>query len=181
MLFYYSTHDGQARRIAQRISDVLHDHGIAANPQDVSLDPPTGVNLAQTDLLILVASVRYGHHGRAAEALIRRYARLETPPPLVLASVNLTARKPDRHTPQDNPYLRKWIRCHHLSPVLTTAFAGRLDYPHYAWWERQIIRLIMTMTGGETNPTACIDYTSWSEVDNFAHTLSTLIGETSLA
>jgi menaquinone-dependent protoporphyrinogen oxidase len=47
-------------------------------------------------------------------------------------------------------------------------FAGKLDYPRYRWFDRQMIRLIMALTGGPTDPTTVVDYTDWAAVDGFA-------------
>jgi menaquinone-dependent protoporphyrinogen oxidase len=51
---------------------------------------------------------------------------------------------------------------------LAVAIAGRLDYRRYGWRDRQIIRFIMWMTGGPTDPETNIEYTSWPAVDEFA-------------
>ena len=82
-------------------------------------------------------------------------------PPLALASVNLTARKPAKTTASGNTYLRKLIARHHLAPALAVAFAGRFDYRSYSWRDRQIIRFIMLLTRGPTDPDTCVEYTSW--------------------
>jgi menaquinone-dependent protoporphyrinogen oxidase len=103
-----------------------------------------------------------------AQRFLARYARLVTPPPLVLLSVNLTARKPSKTTPEGNTYLRKAIRRHRLRPVLAGAIAGRLDYPRYRWFDRQMIRLIMMMTGGPTDRAAQVEFTDWAQVEILA-------------
>ena len=48
---------------------------------------------------------------------------------------------------------------------MAAAVAGRLDYPHYRWLDRQIIRFIMKMTGGPTDPRSCVEFTAWKAVD----------------
>ena len=58
--------------------------------------------------------------------------------------------------------------------MLAAAFAGRLDYPRYRWLDRQIIRCIMWLTGGPTDPGTSIEYTSWESVDAFAARLAAL-------
>jgi menaquinone-dependent protoporphyrinogen oxidase len=86
----------------------------------------------------------------------------------VLASVNLTARKPGKDTAEGNVYLRKLIARNSLSPVLATAFAGRLDYPRYGLFDKTMIRFIMLVTGGPTDPASVVEYTRWDKVDAFA-------------
>ena len=169
---YYATRDGQSRRIAEHISRRLAESGIVATPQDLAVTSAAG--LAQASLVVLVAAVRYGRHLPEADRFMASYASLSSPPPLALASVNLTARKPAKATATGNGYLRKAIQRHHLAPALAVAFAGRLDYPSYGWWDRQIIRFIMLLTGGPTDPSTCVEYTSWPAVDEFAARIAEL-------
>jgi menaquinone-dependent protoporphyrinogen oxidase len=162
---YYATRDGQARRIAAHIADRLGGQAIHAMPQDLGIVTPQPQALARASLLVLIAAVRYGRHLPEAEQLLRAYAGLADRPPLVLASVNLTARKPGKDTPEGNGYLRKLIARHSLRPAAAAAIAGRLDYPRYNWRDRQIIRFIMLLTGGPTDPKATVEYTAWDAVD----------------
>jgi menaquinone-dependent protoporphyrinogen oxidase len=80
----------------------------------------------------------------------------------------LTARKPGKTSATGTPYLRKLRARDRLTPALAVAFAGRLDYRRYSWRDRQIIRFIMLLTRGPTDPDTCIEYTSWPAVDEFA-------------
>lgn len=173
-LVFYATRDGQSRRIATRIADRLVAHGIEAAAHDLADASPTPAELAGASLVVLIAAVRYGRHLPEAMRFLKLYRRLSERPPLALASVNLTARKPGKSTADGNPYLRKLIACCATKPVLAAAFAGRLDYPRYRWLDRQIIRGIMLLTGGPTDTRSCVVYTSWNAVDEFASQLAEL-------
>ena len=165
---YYATHDGQSRRIAEHISRRLAEGDIIAPPQDVASAPATPADLATASVVVLVAAVRYGRHLPEADRFLAAYRSLSSPPPLAFASVNLTARKPAKTTATGNAYVRKTIARYRLTPALAVAFAGRLDYRRYGWLDRQIIRFIMLLTRGPTDPDTCIEYTSWHAVDEFA-------------
>jgi len=173
MQLFYATRDGQSRRIAERIAGRIAVMGIETRPQDLAVAQPSPRELAGP--IVLVAAVRYGRHLPEAERFLRAYRGLGVPPPLVLLSVNLTARKPGKNTPERNLYLRKLIRRHRLKPVLARAIAGRLDYPRYTWLDRQLIRFIMTLTGGPTDPSTCTEFTAWDEVDALAGRISELL------
>jgi len=163
---YYATRDGQSRRIAEHISRSLAAAGVTATPRDAATMQPA--DLAAASVVVLVAAVRYGHHVPEAERFLAAYRSHASPPPLALASVSLVARKPGRTTAQGNPYLRKVIARHRLAPALAVAFAGRLEYRRCGWLDRQIIRVIMLLTGGPTEPGTCVEFTSWPAVDEFA-------------
>jgi menaquinone-dependent protoporphyrinogen oxidase len=171
---YYATRDGQSRRIAEHISRVLAESEALAPPQEVTGTRPAPADLAAASVVVLVAAVRYGRHLPEAERFLAAYRSLSAPPPLALASVNLIARKPAKSTATGNPYLRKLIARHRLTPALSVAFAGRLDYRRYGWLDRQIIRFIMLLTGGPTSPDTEIEYTSWHAVDEFAARITDL-------
>ncbi len=171
---YYATRDGQARRIAEHIWRRLGDGRTLPAPRDLLPVPPHPAELAQAPLIVLVAAVRYGRHLPEVEPFLNAYSALPAPPPLALASVNLSARKPGKTTSSGNPYLRKTIARHRLAPVAAIAFAGRLDYCRYSWSDRQIIRFIMLLTGGPTDLDTSVEYTSWSAVDKFADQIAAL-------
>jgi menaquinone-dependent protoporphyrinogen oxidase len=171
---YYATRDGQARRIAEHICRRLYDGRTPFAPRNLLPTLPPPAELAHAPLIVLVAAVRYGKHLPEVERFLSAYCALPSSPPLALASVNLSARKPGKTTSSGNPYLRKTIARHRLAPAAAVAFAGRLDYRRYSWWDRQIIRFIMLLTGGPTDPDTCIEYTSWSAVDEFADQLAAL-------
>ena len=178
MQLYYATHDGQARRIAERIAGRLAERGIPASPQDLAASLPAAEKLAQARLVTIVSAVRYGRHLPQGRRFLSIYQTLRAPPPLVFLSVCLAARKPGRDTAEGNPYLRKAIARHRLAPALALAVAGRLDYPRYGWLDRQMIRFIMTLTGGPTDPGASIEYTAWDVVDDVALRIAELLDRT---
>ena len=161
MLLFYATRDGHSRRIAAHIAARLAERGICAAPHDLAGAFPAPADLAAAPLVVVVAAVRYGRHLPEAERFFATYRELLARTRLVFVSVNLTARKPGKDTAAGNQYLRKSIARHQLKPALAAAVAGRLDYPHYGWFDKQIIRLIMKMTGGPTDPRSCVEFTAW--------------------
>ena len=177
---YYATRDGQSRRIAEHIAGRLAEAGIGASARDLAAALPADLDLAAAAVVVLVAAVRYGRHLPEADRLLAVYRSLQSPPPLALASVNLTARKPGKTSVAGNVYLRKLIARHRLAPAVAVAFAGRLDYRRYGWRDRWIIRFIMLLTGGPTDPTTCIEYTSWPAVGDFAASVIALLRRVAL-
>jgi menaquinone-dependent protoporphyrinogen oxidase len=171
---FYATRDGQSRRIAERIASRLAENGIPALPHDLAVASANARKLVEARLVVVVAAVRYGRPLPEAEQFLESYRALRHPPLLVLLSVNLTARKPGKDTADGNPYLRKSIARHRLAPALALAIAGRLDYSRYGWLDRQLIRFIMKLTGGPTDPKTCIDYTPWHVVDDLAARIAEL-------
>jgi menaquinone-dependent protoporphyrinogen oxidase len=87
-------------------------------------------------------------------------------------SVNIVARKPNKNTPQTNPYLLKFLKHISWKPENLAVFGGKLDYQRYGLFDRYMIRFIMWMTKGDTDLNSVIEYTNWDEVEKFAHLMS---------
>ena len=174
LLVCYATRDGQSRRIAERIAAQLVEGGPSVIPYDLSVAPPPPAELERCRLVVLVMAVRYGRHLPVADRFFATHRALLARARLVLISVSLTARKPGKDSVEGNRYLQKSIARHGLKPDLAAAVAGRLDYQRYGWLDRQIIRLIMKMTGGPTDPQSSVEFTQWAVVDKLASRIADL-------
>jgi menaquinone-dependent protoporphyrinogen oxidase len=82
------------------------------------------------------------------------------------------ARKPEKRQPDTNPYLKKFLKEISWKPKKIAVFAGKIDYPRYTFFDRNMIRLIMWMTKGPTDPAATIEFTDWKQVEEFGVTIS---------
>lgn len=177
MLLCYATRDGQTKKIADRLAARLAANGITVTSRDLEREAPTAAEIAAAPLVAAVLAIRYGKHLPQSARFIDAYHACPAPPPLALASVCLTARKPGKDTAEGNVYLRKLIARNRLSPALATAFAGRLDYPRYGVLDRLAIRFIMWITGGPTDPSVTVEFTDWAKVDAFADGILALHGK----
>jgi menaquinone-dependent protoporphyrinogen oxidase len=77
------------------------------------------------------------------------------------------ARKPEKRRPEANPYLQKFLMQIAWQPKELAVFAGKIDYPSYGPLDRLMIRLIMWMTKGPTDPTTVVEFTDWQQVEAF--------------
>ena len=170
---FYSTRDGQSERIAQRVVARLCDSGATTTIHLLTRSTQPTIE-ARCRAIVAILAVRYGGMLPEAAEFLTGYAGRDQAPPLALAVVSLVARDKSRRTPQTNPYLRKTLAHYRLRPALATALAGRLNYPKYRFVDKQMIRLIMAMTGGVTDGRSDIEYTDWAQVDDFAAAIVTL-------
>jgi len=170
ILILYSTVDGHTLRICRRLEALLAPQG-----HDVSLvelTDRTRTPLEAFDKVVLGASIRYGKHRPCVAAFLRANREALERKPTALFTVNIVARKPEKSAPDTNPYLRKLVRRIGWRPARLEVFAGKLDYPRYTFWDRQIIRFIMLLTRGPTDPRAVVEYTDWRRVERFAETIA---------
>ncbi|MEO8410489.1 MAG: menaquinone-dependent protoporphyrinogen IX dehydrogenase [Propionivibrio sp.] len=172
ILILYSTVDGHTAKICQRLEQVIEK-----NPHEVVVAPigdSSSFELARFDKIVIGASIRYGKHRKEVLDFIAGNLSLLASKPSAFFSVNIVARKPEKNTPETNPYMRKFLSRVFWQPKLLAVFAGRLDYPSYGPVDRFMIRLIMRMTNGPTDPTTVVEFTDWNKVDDFARQISKL-------
>lgn len=165
ILIVYSTTDGHTLKICRRLRQVVEPSG--ATVDIVSVADADGVDLGAYDKIVVGASIRYGRHSNAIHDFIDARAEQLAAKPNAFFSVNIVARKPDKNRPETNPYLRRFLARIRWRPRLLAVFAGKLDYPRYRFLDRLMIRFIMLITRGPTDPHAVIEFTDWNEVDAF--------------
>jgi len=89
--------------------------------------------------------------------------------PNAFFSVNVVARKPET-----NPYLKKFLKQISWQTKEPAVFAGKIEYQRYHFLDRQMIRLIMWMTKGPTDPETVVEFTDWKQVEAFGQHISTI-------
>jgi len=172
ILILYSTTDGHTREICQRLEQQLQALGNRVSVADV--EQSDAFDLQAMDKVVIGASIRYGKHQPAVYRFVEHNQALLDARPNAFFSVNLVARKAHKRSPQTNPYVRKFLSQINWQPQHVEVFAGRLDYPSYGRLDRLVIRLIMWMTSGPTDPHAVIDFTDWDQVAQFGRKLHDL-------
>ncbi|MGZ0079750.1 flavodoxin domain-containing protein [Methylomonas sp. YC3] len=75
---------------------------------------------------------------------------------------------PDKNRPETNPYIRKFLKKSAWQPFELAVFAGKIDYASCRFLDGHIIRCIMWITNGLTNPNIAIKFTDWASVNAFA-------------
>ena len=166
ILILYSSTDGHTITICERLQQALaeQDHEVALNPV-VGFD---GAAMTSFNTVVIGASIRYGRHSPHVSDFIACHRPILERMPGAFFSVNIVARKPEKNRPETNPYMKKFLRQVAWRPALLAVFAGKLDYPRYGAVDRMMIRLIMLLTKGPTNPSTVVEFTDWRQVDAFA-------------
>ncbi|UCB56035.1 MAG: menaquinone-dependent protoporphyrinogen IX dehydrogenase [Thiotrichales bacterium] len=169
VLILYSTTDGHTAKISHRLQQVIaqQDHRVDV----VRLDDDPKIDLTAFDKIIVGASIRYGKHSKQVYEFINRYRDILDSKPNAFFSVNVVARKPEKRDPDTNPYLKKFLKQIPWQPMKLAVFAGKIDYPRYSFMDRTIIRFIMWMTKGPTDPTTVNEFTDWQQVEAFGRVI----------
>ena len=171
-LILYSTTDGHTVDICKRLRSVIEQAGGTAELLDL-IDRPT-LEGREFDKIVIGASIRYGKHQPAVYEFIKTNRATLEAHPNAMFSVNAVARKPEKNTPETNPYFQKFLKQIDWQPQNLAVFAGKISYPDYGFVDKNMIRFIMWMTKGPTDPTTVNEFTDWDKVDEFGRLIAGL-------
>jgi menaquinone-dependent protoporphyrinogen oxidase len=169
ILITYSTTDGHTRSICEHLQKLVaeqHDVFLSA------MDDDPGIDLTPFDKVVIGASIRYGKHQQQVLDFIKRNQATLESRPNAFFSVNVVARKPEKNTPETNPYLQKFLKNIEWKPGNLAVFAGKIDYPRYGFIDKHMIRFILWMGKGPTDLTGTFEFTDWNKVDEFGELIS---------
>lgn len=172
VLLLYSTTDGHTVEICKRIRSVIEQANDTVELVNL-IDRPT-LEGRDFDKIVIGASIRYGKHQPVVYEFIKNNRGALEANPSALFSVNVVARKPEKNTPETNPYLQKFLKQIDWRPQNLGVFAGKISYPDYDFVDKQMIRFIMWMTKGPTDPTTINEFTDWDKVDEFGRMVAGL-------
>ncbi|EKT52955.1 menaquinone-dependent protoporphyrinogen IX dehydrogenase [Providencia burhodogranariea] len=164
-LLLHSSTDGQTKKIILKIAEQLRSMGRQCDIRDLNTEK--NLNISAYNKVLLGASIRYGHFNKVLMRFAITHQSQLNSLKTAFFSVNLTARKGGKDTPETNVYTRKFLEKSPWQPTLTSVFAGALFYPQYGWFDKTMIRFIMKMTDGPTDPSTEIEYTDWEKVNKF--------------
>ena len=171
LLILYSTIDGHTKDICEYIYKKLKGK---KKVNIISIEESENYDLSDYEEIVIGASVRYGYHRKNVYKFIKdnieKLDKLKT----VFFSLNLTARKPEKSTPETNPYVIKFLNKVKWEPTLKEVFAGRLDYPRLDPLNKLAILFIMFITNGPKDTSKTYELTDWKKVENLTKSISNL-------
>tara|TARA_B100000989_G_scaffold227428_1_gene174491 strand:+ start:2104 stop:2625 length:522 start_codon:yes stop_codon:yes gene_type:complete len=170
-LIIYSSTDGQTKKICETIKSHFSSNN---NFKIISLNEALKLNLENCKKIIIGASIRYGSHNRKVLDFVIKNKSILSSKKTAFFSVNVVARKEEKSTPETNPYVIKFLKKTKWKPSKLSVFAGKVDYPNYNFFNKNVIRLIMKITKGPTDINNSYEFTNWEKVRKFAKELENL-------
>ena len=164
-LITYSTVDGQTKIISERLAK------FSTHSQVDVLPISNQINLDSYKTIIIGASIRYGKYRNEVFSFIEDNIQTLHIKENAFFSVNVVARKPEKSTPETNPYLIKFLSKIKWKPKNLGVFAGKIEYPKYKFIDKYAIKFIMWLTKGPTDTSKTYEFTDWNKVEDFARDL----------
>ncbi len=171
MLILYSTVDGHTKHICEYLEQKLI---LTKEITISSMEEASKHSLHEYKEVVIGASVRYGYHRKNVYEFINNNRELLNERKTAFFSLNLTARKPEKNTPETNPYIKKFLTKVKWDPTLKAVFAGRLDYPSLDCANKLAILFIMVITNGPKDINQVYELTNWEKVDELASAISNM-------
>ena len=164
-LITYSTVDGQTKIISEKIA------AFASHSEVDVLPISDQINLDNYKTIIIGASIRYGKYRKELYSFVEDNIQILNMKENAFFSVNVVARKPEKSTPNTNPYLKKFLSNIKWEPKNLGVFAGKIEYPKYKFIDKYAIKFIMWITKGPTDTSKTYEFTNWKAVEDFARDL----------
>ncbi len=165
LLIIYATTDGHTAEISDRLRNVAEAGGATVTVAELPADGK--YDIQPYDRVVVGASIRYGKHKPEVKKFIDANQPTLEAKDAAFFSVNAVARKPAKKTAETNPYVRKFLAKIDWQPKTVGIFGGKIEYPKYGWLDRNMIRFIMWMGKGPTDPTGTFEFTDWDAVEQF--------------
>ena len=160
----YSSTDGHTVKICEKIIEIIKHESIISL---CSIEEADSLDIESFDFILVGASIRYGNHKANLYSFIKNNLESLSKKDTAFFNVNAVARKEDKNTPATNPYLIKFLKKVAWKPNLLEVFAGKISYPKYHFFDKYMIRFIMWMSKGPTDPSKVFEFTDWKKVESF--------------
>lgn len=165
-LITYSTVDGQTKIISEKIAQFATQSSVDVFPISDNIE------LGKYKTIIIGASIRYGKYRKEVYSFVEKNIEILNSKENAFFSVNVVARKPEKNTPETNPYLIKFLKKIKWNPKNLGVFAGKIEYPKYKFVDKYAIKFIMWITKGPTDTTKTYEFTDWKKVESFTKNLN---------
>ena len=162
----YATSEGQTRRIAERLAEVLADHGFETRTFDMAGAEAAAIDWTSVQAAIVGASIPMGRHQRAAAHFVHAHAATLNAIPSAFFSVSLSAASSDpKEVAAARSIAREFPLAHGWTPSVIASLAGRLAYTRYGLITRYLMKRIARKEGAPTDTSRDYELTNWEKVE----------------
>lgn len=174
-LVVFATRDGQTRKVAKRIAEVLADRGLPVVLADVDR-LSAGVPADGLAGAVVAAPVRFGRHPRKIRRFVGRHRDAIDRVPTAFVSVSGAAGGHDAaHRAEARGYVERFLEETGWDPDRTATVGGAVAYTRYNPILRRVMRSIAEKEGRSTDTSRDHEYTDWNEVEGFARAFGGLV------
>jgi len=165
ILIVYGTTEGQTRKIARFMEDVLQDAGHKVTIADASDEPPVP---GDYDAIVIGGSIHVHKYQSAVTHYITKHVAVLNKMPGAFFSVCLAvASDMEEEHREAEKITSDFLAQTGWKPLFTTQVAGALKYTRYDYFKRLIMKVISKREGRTTDTSQDYEYTNWDAVKKF--------------
>lgn len=166
MLIIYGTIEGQTRKIARFMEEVLQDEGHKVTLANAIDEPPSAENY---DAVLIGSSIHIHKYNSAVRHYVSRHYEALNNKPSAFYSVCMAVASelPEEHEEADH-IAENFLDQTGWKPMMVQQIAGALKYTQYDFFKKWIMRRIAKKEGGSTDTSMDHEYTDWEAVRQFA-------------
>lgn len=163
ILIIYGTVEGQSRKIARFMEDVLQNVGHQVVIADATEEPPSPEGY---DLVVVGSSIHMHKYNNAVRDYIMEHVESLNEIPSAFYSVCMAVASdiPEEHE-EAADIAKSFLKQTGWNPLTVWQIAGALRYTKYDYFKRLIMRMIAKKQGGATDTSQDYEYTDWEEVN----------------
>jgi len=168
VLVVYATHDGQTRKIAERIASVLRSRRHLVELLDAE-HAPQDLDLSRFQAVFIGSPIRAQGYLRSVVRFVQSHRSALDRLPTLFFSVGLAVvSKVHDGIAQTMQIVERLVAETGWRPHRVELVAGALPYTRYNFLVRFVMRWISRKEGGDTDTSRDYEYTDWNAVDRFA-------------
>jgi len=165
ILIVYGTSEGQTRKIARFMENVLQNENHQVVIADSTEDPPLPDDF---DVVIIGSSIHMHKYHNSIQHYIRKHLDQLNQKPSAFFSVCLAVASNIKEEHEEaHAIARDFLKATNWHPTETTHIAGALKYTQYDYFKRLVMRMIAKKEGGDTDVSKDHEYTDWGAVKDF--------------
>ena len=167
LLIVYGTTEGQTRKIARYMEDVLQHAGHSVTIADATEEPPLPNDY---DAILIGASIHIHNYQSSVKHYILNHVAMLNKMPSAFFSVCLAVASDIEEEHREAERITKdFLEQVKWKPLMTTQIAGALKYTQYDFFKRLIMKMIAKREGRTTDTSHDYEYTDWNLVKEFVN------------
>lgn len=174
VLICYATTEGQTRKIAEFVADLVRASG--HEPMLFDATAVSELEAASSEAALLLGSVHLGRYQSALVHRIHQWRDALNAMPSAFISVSMAAASDDSHDRAEmDEHCQKMLHDAGWTPAMILHAAGAIRFSQYDFFKRLVVRMLAKQMGHDADPHVDHEYTDWDAVRRFVEAfLSTL-------
>ncbi|USD25827.1 flavodoxin domain-containing protein [Flagellimonas marinaquae] len=162
VLIIYGTVEGQTRKIARFMEEVLQENGMQVTIANAVEEPPSPDSF---DVVLIGSSIHINNYNTLIKNYVEQHIDILNKKPSVFFSVSMAIASNIKEEHEEVAKVaQEFLEETHWNAKTIWHIAGALRYTQYNYFKKLIMRSIAKKEGGSVDTTKDHEYTDWNQV-----------------